>query len=432
MEQHVRVGAGEGVSGATLTHTIDADRTTGSVQQAVASVAVTVGAKPVLSVADTEATEGDATLDFVVTLDPAATATVTVDYATLDGTATSGADYVAVSGTLRFDRGESEKTIEVPLTDDRVEDTGETLMLTLSNASGAEIADSEAEGTIRNTEGEPPTEPEEPEASSLTASFSEAIASKRAVVRSAFAVSGGSVSGLVRQGGSALWKIKIQPSGHGDLSIALPVGSVETADGDGLTNTPSAQVQGLAGIAVADARVHENTHAPLAFAVTLSRAASSTVTVDYATANGTATAGADYAATSGTLSFAAGETSKTISVAVLDDDHDEGEETLSLSNASGARISDASATGTIENTDPLPRGLMTRFGRAVAGQVVAHVEERLQAPREPGFRGRFAGRELRRGIEREMAVGFLSQFGGVSGGNPAGVGIGGVLRAVEI
>ena len=159
---------------------------------------------------------------------------------------------------------------------------------------------------------------------------------------------------------------------------------------------------------MADARVDENTGAGLAFAVTLDRAARGTVTVDYATANGTAMAGADYTATSGTLSFAAGEASKTVAVAVLDDDHDEGEETLTLrlSHASGARIADASATGTIENTDPLPRGLMTWFGRAAAVHVVEHVEERLQAPREPGIRGRFAGRELRRRMERDMAVGF--------------------------
>ena len=63
-----------------------------------------------------------------------------------------------------------------------------------------------------------------------------------------------------------------------------------------------------------------------------------TVTVDYATSDGTATAGVDYTATSSTLSFAAGETAqKTITVAVLDDAHDEGTETLTLtlSNARG-------------------------------------------------------------------------------------------------
>ena len=72
----------------------------------------------------------------------------------------------------------------------------------------------------------------------------------------------------------------------------------------------------------------------LAFAVTLSRAPSGTVTVDYATADGTATAGSDYTARSGTLTFAAGETGKTVSVPVLDDAHDEGSETLTLTLSS--------------------------------------------------------------------------------------------------
>ena len=171
------------------------------------------------------------------------------------------------------------------------------------------------------------------------------------------------------------------------------------------------------GIAVADAHVEEDDGAVLAFAVMLSRAASRAFTVDYATSDGSAQAGVDYTAASGTLTFQVGESSRTIEVAVLDDAHDEGEETLTLrlSNPAGGRLTDAEATGTIENRDPLPRALLARFGRTAAVHVVEHVEERLQAPREPGFRGRFAGRELRRGMEREMALSFLNRLGGRAG-----------------
>ena len=110
-------------------------------------------ADPALTVADADATEGDdATLDFAVTLHPAAEAEVTVDYATQDGTATAGSDYTSTSGTLTFAAGETSKTVSVPITDDSVEDDGETFTLTLSNASGADVDDSEATGTIRNTE----------------------------------------------------------------------------------------------------------------------------------------------------------------------------------------------------------------------------------------------------------------------------------------
>ena len=277
------------------------------------------------------------------------------------------------------------------------------------------------------SEGDPPSDP-------LTASFSgvpgehtgerftfgltfsEDVAglSFKTLRDAAFAVTGGDVRNAQRkqQGSSQGWTITVEPSGNGAVSIRLPAGAVETSDGRGLESSVSATVNGPAGIAVADARVDENTHAALAFAVTLDRAASGTVTVDYATSNGTATAGADYTATSGTLRFAAGEQSKSVSVAVLDDDHDEGEETvtLTLSNASGARITDGTATGTIKNRDPLPRALLARFGRATALHVMEQVEARLEASRASGFRGRFAGRELRRGMERDMGRNFLSRL----------------------
>ena len=60
--------------------------------------------------------------------------------------------------------------------------------------------------------------------------------------------------------------------------------------------------------------------------MTLAPASPAPVTVDWATADGTAKAGEDYLADAGTLTFAPGETEKTVAVAVLDDAHDEGEE----------------------------------------------------------------------------------------------------------
>jgi hypothetical protein len=91
-----------------------------------------------------------------------------------------------------------------------------------------------------------------------------------------------------------------------------------------------------------------------AFTVTLSQASAGTVTVNYATADGSAAAGSDYVATSGTLTFAPGETSKTLGVDVVGDFDDEGAETftLNLSGASGALLGDGQGTGTITNTTP--------------------------------------------------------------------------------
>ena len=132
-------------------------------------------------------------------------------------------------------------------------------------------------------------------------------------------------------------------------------------------------------LAVADARAKEGTDSTVDFAVTLDRPARGTVTVDYATSNGTAKAGADYTATAGTLTFAPGDTEMTVSVPVLDDEVDEDKETftLVLRNASGASLGDREATGTIENADPIPQAWLSRFGRTAAGHVVDAVGGRL-------------------------------------------------------
>ena len=150
------------------------------------------------------------------------------------------------------------------------------------------------------------------------------------------------------------------------------------------------------GLSVADARVHESSGRPLAFRVALSEAQSSAVSVRYATSDGSAVAGADYVASSGVVRFEAGETAKTVHVAVLEDAHDEGEETLTLtlSRPFGATISDGTATGSIVNTDAMPRAWLARFGRAVAGQVIDAVEARMASTRRAGAEVSVAGQRI--------------------------------------
>lgn len=89
-----------------------------------------------MSIADGSGKEGDDnSVDFTVTLDEAATDTVTVDYATSDGTADAGDDYTAKSGTLSFSAGTTSKTISVSIADDIENETDETFTVRLSNAS---------------------------------------------------------------------------------------------------------------------------------------------------------------------------------------------------------------------------------------------------------------------------------------------------------
>ena len=110
------------------------------------------------------------------------------------------------------------------------------------------------------------------------------------------------------------------------------------------TTAPTVSVAGGSG--------KEGDDDDVTFTVTLSEAASSSVTVDHATSDGSATAGSDYTSTSGTLTFDAGATNKTFTVPIADDDCNEDVDetfTVTLSNASGADLGTATATGTIEN-----------------------------------------------------------------------------------
>ena len=207
-------------------------------------------------------------------------------------------------------------------------------------------------------------------------------------IRALLGVSGGSVTRLRRKDDRLdHWRVRVLPSSHEAVTVTLSpsppcgaTGAVCTPDGRTFTSGLATQIQGPPGLTVADAQVREAANAVLAFAVTLSRAPSGTVTVGYATSDGTATAGSDYTAASGTLTFAAGETEKTVSVAVLDDAHDEGSETLTLtlSNPSGAYLEDGTATGTINNSDHMPGAWMVRFGRTVGSQVVDALTQRLE------------------------------------------------------
>ena len=209
------------------------------------------------------------------------------------------------------------------------------------------------------------------------------------------------------------WRVTIEPASRADMTIAIAAtadceaaGAVCNADGEPLSDDVEAVVPGPPGLSAADAQVEEGAGATLAFRVAMSRASASTVTVDYATSDGTATAGEDYTASSGTLTFAPGETAKTVEVPVLDDAHDDDGETVAftLSNPSGgnAWLEDAAATGTIENADAMPQAWLARFGRTVAEQVIDAVESRFRAPRPRGLQATLAGRQLVSGLWREQ------------------------------
>jgi sugar lactone lactonase YvrE len=107
-----------------------------------------------------------------------------------------------------------------------------------------------------------------------------------------------------------------------------------------------------------------------AFTVKLDSPSATPVTVNYATASGTALAGSDFTAVSGTVTFAPGQTSQTILVNTIDNSALEPVETfvVNLSNPSGATIADGQAVGTILDNDgvPNPSGPTISIGNVAA------------------------------------------------------------------
>jgi hypothetical protein len=199
-----------------------------------------------------------------VTLSAASGQTITVAYATANGTATAPADYTATSGTLTFAAGVTSQTVNVAVVGDVLDEATETAVLNLSNATNATIADSQGVLTITDNDAAP------------------------------------------------------------SLSIADTV----VTEGDSGTKT-------------------------VTFTVTLSAASGQSVSVNYATANGTASSATDYIATSGTLTFAPGTTSRTFTVSIRGDNTTESLETfvVNLSGAVSATIADSQATCFILNDD---------------------------------------------------------------------------------
>ena len=354
---------------------------------------------PTISVSDTSATEGSAVV-FTVSLSAASSQQVSVAYATSGGSATSGTDFSETSGTLTFAANETSKTVSVATTEDSDHEADENFTLTLSNPTYATLGDATAIGTINDDDEAPPlTATFEDAATSHDGSseftvrvrFSEALASggaSRRLTRRLSAV-GGTVQRVRRVDKRRdLFQVYLRPSGNSAVRVILPSSAscdiqnaLCTSDGRALSSPVTVTVQGPPGLSVADAEVEEAPNAELAFVVTLDRAVSETVTVAWATSDGTAKAGADYTAASGTLTFDAGETEQTVSVAVLDDTQDEESETLTLtlSTPSGAYLADATATGTITNSDPLQRAWLSRFGRTVGTHVTDAVGQRLRS-----------------------------------------------------
>ena len=159
---------------------------------------------------------------------------------------------------------------------------------------------------------------------------------------------------------NATWNAQVAATQSTSFGFqATPGGTGTAVTGlqlNGVASTPTVTTPGASVVGVTAAEPTAGATSTANFAVTLSKASTTPVSIGYATSNGTATAGVDYTATSGTLSFAPGVTSQQIKVAVLADATVETNETftVTLSKPVGATLTTATATGTITNTPVAP------------------------------------------------------------------------------
>ncbi len=140
---------------ATGTHTITADlnSTNFTAGSATLSGGQVVKTPPSLSINDVSIDEGDSgtkLMTFTVTLTPASNATVSVNFATANGTATAPADYVATNGALTFNPGITTRPISVTINGDTTFENNETLFVNLTGSFNASIGDPQGLGTIVN------------------------------------------------------------------------------------------------------------------------------------------------------------------------------------------------------------------------------------------------------------------------------------------
>ena len=298
------------------------------------------------------------------------TQVASVEYATADGTASAGTDYTATAGTLTFLPGQSSATINVPLVADAYGQASSTFTMALSSPAGNGVLAAQASETVTvqnnhspvtiasatyaadGTSGNVAVTVTRAGNTSLAGSVDYATSNGTATAGVDYTAVSGTLSFLAGQSGKTI-TIPLIANASGTaastftLALSNPQGGA--VNGSQLSTTVTVQnTHSLVQLAGATAASADDA-GPVVLTVIRGGNLALSAAVDYATAAGTAAAGTDYTATSGTLSFAAGESSKTISVPTLADAAAAATSTftLTLSNAAGSGDSGATHTTTV-------------------------------------------------------------------------------------
>jgi CSLREA domain-containing protein len=301
---------------------------------------------------------------------------LTVNFATANNTAVAGQDYTAVSGTLTFADGETSKTISLPIINDNVVEGSETMFVTLSSPATPAVVGALGVVVVRIWDSNT-----FPILSVIGTSVNEGNSgNKNTVVTVNLSIAIGQTVTVLYQTFSmtATVGLDFQPvsgmltfaPGVTSQTVSVPIigDTIDEPDETfrvGLFNAVNAGIavssnppvvliiddDPAPAISVNDVGVIEGTSGTTnaVFTIFLSSQSSKGVSINYATADGTATAGADYQSASGTIVFAVGETSRTVTVLVNGDTVDEPLETffLNLTSPLNATVADAQGVATI-------------------------------------------------------------------------------------
>ena len=362
---------------------------------------------PSVSIADASAMEASGEVTFAVTLDAPSGLPISADWATGDmatpddmyGMATVDVDYMSASGTSEFAPGDTEMMVTVMIMDDALDEHDEVFGVTLSNPMYVMVGDGEATGTIEDDDDAPTmsiADASGPESvGSLVFDVSLSAPSGLPIMADYATADGTAMAG--EDYAATMGTLNIEPGGT-SATVEVPImdddyyesaeetfhvnlsGAMYATLDDGSAVGTITNEDDPPTLAIGDSGATESA-GQMTFEITKSGNTRLDATVDWATSDGTARAGEDYANSSGSMTFAPGSTSMSITVAIMADDRYEGEEnfTVTLSGSMMSTLDDASATGTITDDDAeaVVQAWLARFGRTVATHVVDAVGGRL-------------------------------------------------------
>lgn len=333
------------------------------------------------SIANATAVTEGGTLVYTVTKTGSGAASV--NYASAGGTATSGSDFTATSGTLSFTSGQTSQTISLATIDGTaVESGGETVFMNLSGATaGATISDAQGVGEIYDNDI-----PTQRSISVADVIQEEGKNMSFRIIRSgnggsfdvSYATSNGTASassdydaesGTVHfDAGDEFKTITIDTNEdsttESDETFTLTISSTEVTISDGSATGTILNDDGFTGTTstfrISDPQNYEDSdlvqNDTLVFEVYRTGPTNSgySTSISYATSNGSAIAGSDYVAGSGTITFTGNQIYKTITIPMIDDTANEAHEVFNVTITpltAGDTLIDGVGVGTIIDDD---------------------------------------------------------------------------------